>query len=152
MAFTVMSPAFAAGDRIPSLYTCDGANMSPPLKWMAAPSETQAFALIMDDPDAPGGTWDHWIVFNIPPQNTAWLEGDTTLPGAAKEGRNSWNKTGYGGPCPPDREHRYIFRLYALDDMLDLSAGVSKEELLEAMEPHILAVAELIGRYERRQG
>ncbi len=140
------SSAFSQGGSIPPRYTCDGEDVSPPLSIAGVPEGTRSLVLIMDDPDAPMGTWDHWVVFNIPPTVREIPEG--TEP-EGTPGRNSWGRTGYGGPCPPDREHRYFFRLYALDTTLNLPEEASKEEVLQAMEGHILAQTELMGRYNR---
>lgn len=152
MALSLSSSAFDHQSSIPSRYTCDGEDISPPLDWGEAPSGTQAYALIMDDPDAPAGTWDHWVLYNIPASVSlleAGIPPDEELPNGALHGRNSWQDLGYGGPCPPDGTHRYFFRLYALDSALDLSAGANKEQVLEAMEGHILGQAELMGTYTR---
>lgn len=146
------STTFENGDRIPAKYTCDGANINPPLAISGVPEGTRALTLIMDDHDVPrsvhaDGVWDHWVVFNIPPATTFVGEG-TKAPGTYGIGTNK--KASYLGPCPPDREHRYSFRLYALDTVLDLSLGATKEQILSAMSGHILAETELMGRYERR--
>lgn len=153
MAFTITSSAFAHGAMIPKEYTCDGKDVSPPLSWSDPPEKTQSFALIMDDPDAPMGTWVHWVIYNIPATARSLPEGIPTnadLPDGSRQGRNSWRRIGYGGPCPPSGSHRYFFKLYALDTALTLASGATKEELLQAMEGHILAQAELMGRYARR--
>lgn len=149
MALIIYSTAFDPNALIPPKYTCDGRDVSIPLKWEGAPAGTQSFALIMDDPDAPVGTWDHWILFNIPAKATELPEDIKNLPAGTGEGKNSWGKTGYGGPCPPDREHRYFFKLYAVDTLLDLKAGVNKKELENALKGHTLGQAELVGRYDR---
>ncbi len=152
MAFTLTSSAFAEGSSIPARYTCQGEDISPPLAWQGAPDETQSFALIMDDPDAPGRTWVHWVVYNLPPNVHALPEGiaaDAALPGEAVHGRNSWGRNDYGGPCPPSGTHRYFFKLYALDSTLDLPPGAGKEEVLRAMEGHIVAQAQLMGTYRK---
>ena len=152
VAFTLTSSAFAEGEPIPVRYTCQGEDVSPPLAWQNAPAATQSFALIVDDPDAPGRTWVHWIVYNLPAETHALPEGvtaDTALPGNATQGRNSWGRNDYGGPCPPSGTHRYFFKLYALDGTLDLPAGASKEDVLRAMEGHILAEAQLMGTYHK---
>lgn len=148
MSLTLESPAFIANALIPGLYTCDGLDRSPALTWRDAPAGTQSWALIMDDPDAPGGTWDHWLLFNMP----AVLEGldeATELPAGAVSCKNSWGKTGYGGPCPPSGTHRYIFKLYALDTQLSLDSSANKQALLNAMEGHVLASSQLTGLYKR---
>ncbi len=140
------SPAFASGEAIPARHTCDGRDVSPPLVIEDIPQGTACLALIMDDPDAPAGTWDHWVAYDIPVTATV-PEGVRSL-GVA--GRNSWRRTGYGGPCPPSGEHRYYFRVYALDARLGLREGAGKGQVLEAMKGHVLAEATLMGRYSRR--
>jgi Raf kinase inhibitor-like YbhB/YbcL family protein len=150
MTFEISSPAFAQGETIPVKYTCDGADVSPPLRWDEPPAGTGSLALIADDPDAPVGTWVHWVVFNLP-ADARELPEQATLPGGSQDGTNSWGRTGYGGPCPPSGTHRYFFKLYALDTTLDLAVGASKEELLQAMEGHILAQTELMGTYSRQR-
>lgn len=152
-SMVLSSPAFAAGASIPAGYSCDGKDQSPPLRWTGAPAGTQSFALIMDDPDAPAGTWVHWLIFNIPAQATGLPEAvrpAAKLDDGSVQGTNSWRRVGYGGPCPPRGQHRYFFKLYALDSMLSLSSSASKADLLRAMEGHILAQAELMGVYRRR--
>jgi Raf kinase inhibitor-like YbhB/YbcL family protein len=148
MAFELTSSAFAHGERIPTRYTCQGHNISPPLQWSDPPSGTQSLALIMDDPDAPKGTWVHWILFNLP-TTLQDLSERTHLPADSQEGWNSWGRPGYGGPCPPSGTHRYFFKLYALETKLKLSPHPDKAQLLQAMEGHILARAELMGTYSR---
>jgi len=140
------SPAFGNGEAIPSRFTCDGADVSPALSITDLPDGTACLALVMDDPDAPMGTWDHWVAYDIPVA-TAIPEGVRSL-GTA--GRNSWRRPGYGGPCPPFGEHRYFFRVYALDRPLGLPPGASKKQVLEALAGHVLAEAALLGRYTRR--
>ncbi|MFH1330914.1 MAG: YbhB/YbcL family Raf kinase inhibitor-like protein [Actinomycetota bacterium] len=140
------SPAFGPGEAIPSRFTCDGADVSPALDIAGIPEGTACLALVMDDPDAPGGTWDHWVAYDIP-VTTAVPEAVRSL-GIA--GRNSWRRPGYGGPCPPFGEHRYFFRVYALDGPLGLPAGASKKQILEAVKGHVLAEASLMGRYTLR--
>jgi len=153
MPFELTSPVFSAGEAIPERYSCDGLNISPDLFWGNAPDSTQSLALIMDDPDAPGGTWVHWVMFNIPPDITGLDENihqGTEFSGLAPTiGRNSWNQPAYGGPCPPSGEHRYFFKLYALDTVLDLAADADKAELESAMEGHILAETELMGVFSK---
>lgn len=152
MVFQLTSTAFAQGDAIPELYSCDGADSSVPLAWTAPPTGTQSFALIADDPDAPVGTWVHWVLYNIPAAARELPEGlsaDAELPDGSLHGKNSWRRLGYGGPCPPGGTHRYFFRLYALDTALALPAGATEVQLLAAMEGHILAQAELMGVYSR---
>ena len=140
------SSAFASGETIPARHTCDGADVSPALAIEDMPQGIVRLALIMDDPDAPRGTWDHWVAYDIPVTATV-PEGVRSL-GTA--GRNSWQRTGYGGPCPPSGVHRYYFRVYALDAPLGLGEGAGKRQVLEAMKGHILAEATLMGRYSRR--
>ncbi len=150
---TLTSSVFTHGAMIPKDYTCDGRDVSPPLSWGEPPEKTQSFALIMDDPDAPMGTWVHWVIYNIPATARGLAEGvptDADLPDGSRQGRNSWRRIGYGGPCPPSGTHRYFFKLYALDTVLTLASGATKDELLKAMEGHILAQVELMGRYSRR--
>jgi Raf kinase inhibitor-like YbhB/YbcL family protein len=144
----ITSPAFSDGGSIPAKYTCDGGDAIPPLRFEDVPENAAALALVMDDPDAPRGTWDHWILWNIPPQTAEVREG---VPPQAVNGRNSWGRTGWGGPCPPDREHRYFFCLFALDQKLDLPPGSTKAELKAAMKGHIVDEAQLVGRYDRRR-
>ena len=140
------SPAFANNDAIPSEFTCDGADVSPPLIINDVPSNAKSLALVMDDPDAPVGTWDHWVVFNIPPSTKSIPKGAEPQ-GTA--GKNSWGRTGYGGPCPPSGTHRYYFKLYALDTILNLPEGATKKDLERAMQGHIIAQAQLMGTYKR---
>ncbi len=153
MNIEVKSSAFQDGAMIPKLYTCDGKDISPPLFWSGVPAEAKSLTLIMDDPDAPRGTWVHWVLFNIPP-NTKSLEENLprtqSLPNGAKHGNNSWPKLGYGGPCPPGGTHRYYFKVYALDTLLPLNTGATKAQLLKAMEGHILAEGQLMGKYTRK--
>jgi hypothetical protein len=149
MAFKITSPAFAHQESVPVQYTCDGDDISPPLQWTEPPANTQSFALIMDDPDAPVGTWDHWILFNIP-AGVRELPAAAAPPAGSVEGNNSWRHTGYGGPCPPGGKHHYFFKLYALDTILNLAAGANKDDVLAAMAGHILAQTELMGTYTRQ--
>jgi len=154
MTFELTSTAFTQGEPIPRKYSCDGEDISPPLAWGDPPDGTQSFALIMDDPDAPVGTWDHWILFNIPADTRelsedAPIEGKNQEPEAIFVGGNSWGRSNYGGPCPPGGTHRYFFKLYALDTTISLLTGASKRELLSAMDGHILAETELMGTYSR---
>src|SRR3990167_524972 len=138
MTLTLKSAAFTEGNSIPSTYTCDGEDLSPPLNWQGEPANTKSFVLIVDDPDAPMGTWDHWLIYNIPPAIHELSENLTSLPTGAHEGKNSWGNIGYGGPCPPDREHRYFFKLYALDFMLTLTPNATKSQIESAIQGHIL--------------
>ncbi len=153
MVLTVSSSAFQEGDRIPTKYTCEGQDVSPPLAWSEPPVGARSFALIVDDPDAPGGVFTHWVLFNIPPDSRELPEAIPTqgeLPSGALQGKNDFGKTGYGGPCPPPgRPHRYQFTLYALDQPLDLKRGISKKQLLSTMQGHILAQGQLTGTYQR---
>lgn len=149
MTFVLQSTAFDGNAIIPQKFTCDGSDISPQLNWTGAPAGTQSFALIVDDPDAPMGTWDHWLLFNIPETTHELPENIRTLPDGTLVGANSWKRNDYGGPCPPDRIHRYFFRLYALDTHLNLKEGATKSQIQKAMDGHILATAELMGRYDR---
>jgi Raf kinase inhibitor-like YbhB/YbcL family protein len=144
----IASPAFEHKGTIPVKHTCDGMDVSPPLVIENVPSDARSLAIIMDDPDAPGGTWVHWVVWNIPPETGKIREG--SLPGGAKQGVNDFRKRSYGGPCPPSGVHRYFFRLYALKKKLDLGGSARKRDLLRAMEGHVLMEADLMGRYKRR--
>lgn len=153
MTFNLRSTAFASGELIPRKYTCDGEDISPQLEWDDLTDNVQSFALICDDPDAPVGTWIHWVLYNMPAETRVLPEAipaDADLADSSRHGKNSWGRLGYGGPCPPSGTHRYFFRLYALDRLLDLAAGASQKQLLQAMEGHILAQAELVGRYTRQ--
>ena len=142
---TLTSPAFAEGEPIPLQFSCDGDDLSPELAWAGIPTGTASLVLIMDDPDAPVGTWDHWILFDIPADLTGLAQGGT----AGTDGNNSWNRTGYGGPCPPSGTHRYFFKLYAVDIILDLAVGTTRGVLEAAIEGHILGYVELMGTYTR---
>jgi hypothetical protein len=147
------STSFAQGAAIPRRHTCDGEDMSPPLEWGAAPAGTASFALICDDPDAPAGTWDHWLIWNIPGSAAGLPEGlpaDGQLADGARQGANGWRTVGYRGPCPPrGKPHRYFFRLYALDRLLDLPPGAGKPQLQQAVRGHVVDQAELMARYGR---
>jgi len=152
MALTLTSTGFDAEGAIPPKYSCDGEDISPPLAWSDPPPGTLSFGLILDDPDAPGGTWVHWVLFNIPAAARALPEAvppDTILADGSVHGTSSFNSLGYGGPCPPGGTHRYYFKLYALDAILDLEPAANKADLEAAMEHHILAQAELMGTYGR---
>lgn len=145
----ITSPAFEHEAGIPEMYTCQGQEVSPPLQWAAPPPETKSWVLIMDDPDAPMGTWDHWLLYNLPPETRQLEEGIATLPQGTLVGRNSSGENAYQGPCPPGGgRHRYFFKLYALDTRLDLEGGVKKSVLETAMQGHIVAQGELIGIYK----
>lgn len=148
----ITSPAFNEGEAIPAKYTCDGDNISPPLEWSDVPEGTLYFALICDDPDAPVGVWDHWLLFNLPAAHHGLEEQISSefdpFPGSA-HGLNSWKQACYGGPCPPSGTHRYYFKLYALDARINLKPGATKADILRAMDGHILAQARLMGTYAR---
>lgn len=151
--FNLTSPAFENYGRIPSRYTCDGADLSPPIRWEGYPEGAVSFVLIMEDLDAPGGTFTHWVVYNIP-ASVNWLDEGIPkierLPSGALQGLNDFNRVGYGGPCPPPgKPHRYVFKLYALNTLLDLGPGASKDEVSKLMGGHIIAEATLTGVYSR---
>lgn len=148
MALQLHSSAFSADGTIPPQYTCDGKNVSPPLSWTEIPSGTKSLVLIMDDPDAPVGTWDHWIIYNIPPTITSLEENLQVLPQGVFAGKNSWQKVTYGGPCPPNNEHRYVFKLYAIDTFLSVN-GLTKTEIENAIKNHVLGSTELVAKYQR---
>jgi Raf kinase inhibitor-like YbhB/YbcL family protein len=154
MNIQITSVAFASGQPIPAKYTCDGQDVSPPLKWSNAPANTKSFALIADDPDAPVGTWVHWVLYDLPPNTTELPEGmakTQVVSNGAKQGLNSWPRLGYGGPCPPPgKPHRYFFKLYALDTILNLKPGATKKDLLKGMEGHVLAEGQWMGTYQRQ--
>jgi len=153
MALQITSSAFSAGETIPKKFTCDGPDASPALAWNEPPANTKSFALIMDDPDAPVGTWVHWVLYDLPPETKELAEGvakQEQLANGARQGRNDFGKIGYGGPCPPaGKPHRYFFKLYALDSKLNLKPGATKAQLESAMKGRILGQAEMIGRYGR---
>jgi len=152
MKLSLTSEAFQEGGMIPRKYTCDGPDVSPPLAWSPVPAGAKSIALICDDPDAPMGTWVHWVVFNLPGDASGVPEGISpreNLENGARQGVNDFGRIGYGGPCPPRGTHRYFFKLYALDVKLDLSGRVTKERLLRGMEGHILAEGHLMGKYKR---
>ena len=153
MALQVSSTDFSSGSTIPKQFTCDGADISPALAWNEPPAGTQSFSLIADDPDAPAGTWVHWVMFDLPgnarslPQS---VEKKEQLENGARQGRNDFGKIGYGGPCPPrGKPHRYFFKLYALDTKLNLRAGATKQDVERAQQGHVLAQGEYQGRYAR---
>lgn len=150
---TLSSSAFASGATIPSQYTCTGADVSPPLRWDTPPAGTRSLALIADDPDAPAGTWVHWVLFDLPGDTRALeagVEKQLELENGARQGRNDFGKIGYGGPCPPPgKPHHYFFKLYALDAKLALKSGSTKAAVEKAMQGHILAQGELLGRFGR---
>jgi Raf kinase inhibitor-like YbhB/YbcL family protein len=153
MSIHLTSERFSDGGTIPRQYTCDGENLSPPLSWTGVPDETQSLALIVDDPDAPSGTWVHWVIFNLPADLSALPEGVTMVansPDLGTQGNNDFRKSGYGGPCPPaGTAHRYFFKLYALDTRLSLASGATKADLEKAMQGHVLDKGQLIGKYGR---
>lgn len=152
-AFELKSAAFTEGGMIPPLYTCQGKDISPPLTWSGVPAGTKSLALICDDPDAPIGTWVHWVYYNIPPTLTSLPEAmpKTEKPATGGiHGESSFGDFGYGGPCPPWGTHRYYFRLYALDTLLNLKPKAEKKDVMKAMEGHILGTAELMGRYKKK--
>jgi Raf kinase inhibitor-like YbhB/YbcL family protein len=142
------STAFSEGAMMPSDFTCDGADMSPPIEWGSVPSATKSMALIMEDPDAPSGDWTHWLAYDLSPslkKLPAGILGSGRFPGGGVQGRTDFGEIGYGGPCPPQGSHRYFFKVYALDVMLGLKPGASKQELLGAMQGHILAQGQIMG-------
>ena len=153
MSLQISSTAFSAGETMPKKFTCDGPDVSPQLKWNDPPANTQSIALIMDDPDAPVGTWVHWVLYDLPAATRELSEGvpkQEQLSSGARQGRNDFGTIGYNGPCPPPgKPHRYFFKLYSLDSKLDLKAGASKAELERTMKSHILGRAQLIGKYGR---
>lgn len=156
MGLRLSSPAFAEKGPIPAVYTCDGKDVSPALRWSGKPAGTQSFALIVDDPDAPDPaapkmTWVHWVLYNLPADFAQLSEGQRDLPPGVMEGLNDWKRTGYGGPCPPKGRHRYFFKLYALDQRLPDLHRPSKAKLETAMSGHVLAQATLIGTYQRHR-
>jgi Raf kinase inhibitor-like YbhB/YbcL family protein len=152
MQIKVKSTAFEEGGKIPKQYTCDSSDVSPPLAWSAIPEGTKSIALICDDPDAPMGTWVHWVLFNLPPDVKELPENvpaKKKLENGAIHGINDFRNLGYGGPCPPSGTHRYYFKVYALDTQINLKAGITKGQLLKAMKGHILAEGQLMGKYTR---
>ena len=153
MAFEIKSSAFSEGQMIEKKYTCDGADLSVPLEWTDPPAGTKSLALISDDPDAPVGTWVHWVLYNIPPETRRLSEGvpkQETLPDGTRQGMNDFRRIGYGGPCPPPgAPHRYYFKLYALGQKTGLQPRATKAQLLEAIKAHTLAETQLMGKYKR---
>lgn len=156
MSLTITSTAFAHDGAIPSLYTCEGEDVSPPLAWSGIPSGTKSFALIVDDPDAPDPaapkmTWVHWVLYDLPAACTGLAEAmkPAALPAGTREGTNDWERTGYGGPCPPIGRHRYFHKLYALDTVLPDLGRPRKAALEKAMQGHVLAQATLVGTYRK---
>jgi len=152
MPMTITSSAFDHEGTILRRFTCDGEDLSPPLSWQGVPGGTRSLALIVDDPDAPRKTWVHWVIYNLPADSSGVPENvpaEKKLADGSRQGTNDFGRIGYGGPCPPGGTHRYYFKLYALDADLDLPPGITKEELLQRMAGHILAEAQLMGRYSR---
>lgn len=147
MVLSLLSDAFVESAFIPEEYSCKGINIAPQIEWVNPPQNTQSFAIIMDDPDAPMGTWTHWVVFNIPSTVKELQKNQQSLPENAKYGKNSWNEDKYGGPCPPSGTHRYFFKLYALDSTINLPTGTTKVALENAMQGHILEQAVLMGKF-----
>lgn len=154
MSIQLTSTAFVDGHAIPAKYTCDDADVSPALAWANVPAGTKSFALIADDPDAPAGIWVHWVVYDLSASTSSLSENvpkSESISGNAKQGLNDFHRFGYGGPCPPPGQpHRYFFKIYALDRMLDLKPGPTKKDLLKAMQGHVLAEGQLMGTYQRR--
>jgi len=152
MAFQITTTAFRDGSSIPKRFTCDGPDVSPALSWGDPPAGTRSLAIIADDPDAPAGTWVHWVLYDLPADTRKLPEGvakDRELPNGALQGRNDFGKIGYNGPCPPrGSEHRYFFKLYALDSRTGLKAGATKSELERTMKGHILSQAQLVGKFQ----
>ena len=144
----ITSPAFQQGGNIPSKFSCDGGNTNPPLQLSDVPSGAKSLVLIVDDSDAPGGSFTHWAVWNVSPQTTAIAEGSTPK---GVQGTNDFGKSGYGAPCPPSGAHRYYFKIFALDRQLDLSSGARRGQLDAAMKGHVIAEGELLGRYSRKK-
>ncbi len=152
MGFRLVSPSFKDGDMMDSRFTCDGDNVSPTLRWAEVPEGTISLAFLCDDPDAPGGTFNHWILYNVPPIPAELREGVPalkTLPNNVYQGVNSFGSMGYGGPCPPSGTHRYIFTVFALSKLLDLDPGASKRQVENAIQNRILGKAQLMGKYSR---
>jgi len=153
MEIKLTSTAFEQGGMIPPKYTCDGDDISPPLQWDSVPDGTVSIAVISDDPDAPMGTWVHWLLYNLPPDETELAEGfpdDETLKDGTRQGVTSFGKCGYGGPCPPSGTHRYYFKIYAVDTAIDTATVLDKQALLDNLEGHILSQGQLMGRYKRQ--
>ena len=152
-ALKVASSSFTAGKSLPIEFTCEGGDYSPALSWSGVPAGAKTISLICEDPDAPGGTWTHWVLFNLPAATTSLAEKtptSATLPGGARQGTNDFHRIGYSGPCPPPgKTHHYIFKVYALDFELDLKSGANRQELLHAISGHVIAQGQIIGTYER---
>jgi Raf kinase inhibitor-like YbhB/YbcL family protein len=156
MAFVLQSGQFSQGGEIPARHTCEGDDSAPGLTWSGAPPGVKSFALIVDDPDAPDPkapkrTWVHWVAYDLP-ASAAALPAGGALPAGARDGKNDWGRTGYGGPCPPIGRHRYFFKLYALDTTLGDRGAITKAQLEQAMQGHVLAKAELMGTYQKSAG
>ena len=152
MGIKLTSTAFQDGDMIPAKYSCDGQNISPPINFSGLPPSAKSLALVCDDPDAPGKTWVHWVLYDLPPTATELAENiahEEKLSKGGKQGKNDFGKIGYGGPCPPSGTHRYVFRLFALDNETGIEPGATKEQLMKAIEGHMVAEGELMGRYKR---
>ncbi|WP_456405059.1 YbhB/YbcL family Raf kinase inhibitor-like protein [Thiolapillus sp.] len=152
MSMLIQSPAFEQGEAIPAIYTCDGKDISPPLEWANVPAGTRSLVLVVDDPDAPDPAapkmvWVHWVLYNLPPDTPGLPEAVSELPAGTQEGINDWQRTGYGGPCPPIGRHRYFFKLYALDTLLPDLGKPTKEQLLQAMQGHVIEEAVCMGTY-----
>jgi Raf kinase inhibitor-like YbhB/YbcL family protein len=158
MGMSLTSPAFAPGGEIPALFTCEGRDLSPALDWTGVPETTKSLVLIVDDPDAPDPaapqrTWVHWVLYDLPPPARGLPQGvaPSALPAGTRQGTNDWRRTGYGGPCPPIGRHRYFFKLYALDVVLPDLGTAAKVRVEAAMQGHVIAHAELIGTYQKKQ-
>ena len=156
MGLALSSPAFSPGGEIPTLFTCEGRDLSPALDWTGVPEAAQSLVLIVDDPDAPDPkapkmTWVHWVLYNLPPKTRGLPEAVSSLPTGTKEGTNDWKRTGYGGPCPPIGRHRYFHKLYALDTVLPDLGTATKPQVEAAMKGHVLAQAELMGTYQKKK-
>jgi len=158
MSFELKSPVFENGGEIPTKYTCEGQDISPPLEWSHIPADAKSLVLIVDDPDAPDPahprmTWVHWVLYDIPPDASGLKEGigPDELPGGTRQGINDWQRTGYGGPCPPIGRHRYFFKLYALDQELGNLGKPSKKDVEQAMKGHVIGEAILMGTYQKRR-
>jgi Raf kinase inhibitor-like YbhB/YbcL family protein len=153
MSFVLQTEAFPEGGEIPAKYTCSGEDVSPALSWNDAPTATKSFVLLVEDPDAPSGTFTHWVVYDLPANARHLREGvakSDDVPGGGRQGRNDSRRIGYAGPCPPPgKPHRYVFKLFALDRMLDVASGAAKGEVESAMRGHVLAHAEFMGRFAR---
>jgi Raf kinase inhibitor-like YbhB/YbcL family protein len=153
MSITITCPAFEPGKPIPARYTCDSSNISPPLVWRGIPQNAKSLVLICDDPDAPVGTWVHWVCYDMPASVAGLVENIAkadTLPQGGRQGLTDFRTVGYGGPCPPSGTHRYFFRLYALDTMLGLPAGKTRKQIDAAMKGHVVGSGELMGTYIRK--